>query len=873
MSPRRLSVLLVLAAALVVLAVRVMPLSLAGVRPSARDAFRYLGPDGRSHVYLGDLDSYLWLRHARNYLRTGTTCDAIVGGECRDTLGSAPVGQPMRYARSLHIAAIAGLHRAVTVIAPEYPLAATAYWVPVVVGVLGVVPAFAIGSRLAGPIGGFAGALAIGTNWLFLRRSIGSDNDVWNVVLPLFAAWAAIAAVRAARPAHRAALTAVAALVVGLHAATWAGWLLTFAVLLVGLVADAMLAVLEAAARRRAGPCIRDAALILAVFCAVSGIAVAAAGAGGVRVALPEALVAPLVGAAPSAPVSEVAWPDVFGTIRELAQPGPGGIVRVLGSPAYLLTACLGLALLLLPERGWRAWHWVVFIGGLDLCLYAAAAAPHWSPVAVVVLLGMPLVAGAVLRVLVARGEQGDRGQLVVGVWFLATLLQAYEGVRFLMLLVPPAGLLLGVALGRLYASLVRAAVPRAGRYAAVLRPVLFVAVAALALPAVRRGAAEARAYVPAMHDAWWNTLTAIRDGTPPDTIVNAWWDYGHWVKYVAERRVSTDGGTLRTHVPHWLARALLAPSERETAGLLRMLNCGSDVTADGAYGRLVAAGIDPIVAYRTVVAAAGLDRDAARALLAARGLGAETADAVLRATHCTPPPARLVLTSAMVGTDWRRIGAWDPLRAWIAAAARERAAADVAAELVGRFGLAEEDARRLAVRAAALETPSERDRFVAPTLDYRVAEWVPCTAVDAEWICPLPPGTIADGAVVDQVVYRPDAPAATRVRMPARGTAAARTVRPASVLVASARGLAETSVADASVATLGVLVDAVESRALLGHPEVLRSTFTHLVFLDGRYAERFEKVDDRSGYGGERVVTWAIRGGGDPGLASAGDR
>src|SRR5262245_25885214 len=52
-----------------------------------KSRLRYTGPDGREYVYLAGVDSYLWLRHARNYLQTGTVCDAIVDGECRDTYG------------------------------------------------------------------------------------------------------------------------------------------------------------------------------------------------------------------------------------------------------------------------------------------------------------------------------------------------------------------------------------------------------------------------------------------------------------------------------------------------------------------------------------------------------------------------------------------------------------------------------------------------------------------------------------------------------------------------------------------------------------------------------------------------------------------
>ena len=91
---------LVALAMLVVLWFRIIPLY------RTEPELRYQGADGYEHVYLGDYDSYVWLRAARNYLRSGTTCDTLVGGECRDTYDHAPVGAQMIYRRSLHIAAI-----------------------------------------------------------------------------------------------------------------------------------------------------------------------------------------------------------------------------------------------------------------------------------------------------------------------------------------------------------------------------------------------------------------------------------------------------------------------------------------------------------------------------------------------------------------------------------------------------------------------------------------------------------------------------------------------------------------------------------------------------------------------------------------------
>jgi hypothetical protein len=660
--------LLALAAA-IVLVVRVLPLTLAGVSGD-RSQLTWRAADGREHVYLGDYDSYLWAREARNYLRTGTTCDAVVAGECRDTFASAPVGVRMRYAHSLHIAAIVGLHRLIRLFAPRHPLTASVFWVPVVVGVLGVLPAFAIGARLAGPVAGVAAALAIGVNPLFIQRSAGGDNDVWNVVLPLYAVWAAIAALAAGSRRRAAALAALAGVVVGLHAATWSGWIFTHLVVLAGLGATvAMRAVASARAhaqRTAPGTDVVGALLVLGGYGVAAAVATALAGVGADALVRPvEVLRTMLAPAQAAAAVSAAPWPDVFQTVAELARPDLQSVAAALFGPLHLFVAWLGLLVLLLPEREWRWGHLAVLIVGVVL-YRGLLALTDVGPGVLLALLSLPLAAALVLA-LMRRDVAAlpPPGAYVVGVWFLAALLQAFEGARLIMLLVPPFGVLFGVAIGRLHAWIVRATRPRAGRHARLLPPVLLGVVGFTLVPSVRAGVAAGRDYRPAMHDAWWNTLVGLRETSPPDAIVSTWWDYGHWVKYVAERRVSADGSTLRTHVSHWLGRALLAPTEDETAGLLRMLGCGSDATPEpegrlGAWGKLVGYGVDPVAAHAMVLAVAGLERSAARAHLIARGLAPAAADDVLESTHCTPPPIYLILSSDMViGTTWRGPRTW----------------------------------------------------------------------------------------------------------------------------------------------------------------------------------------------------------------------
>ena len=217
---------------------------------------------------------------------------------------------------------------------------------------------------------------------------------------------------------------------------------------------------------------------------------------------------------------------------------------------------------------------------------------------------------------------------LIVVVWFLAAVYAAYGGLRFLLLLGPPFGIAFAVAVDRLCAW-VRSLVHGASVwYRAVAQTLLCTVLMLTLLQPLRWGYTTARSYTPAINDAWWDTLTHLRDAARPDAIVNTWWDYGHWVKYVAERPVSNDGSSLLTHIPHWLGRALVAPSEREGVGVLRMLNCGSDATPlpegkQGAYDKLRSTGRDPVTAYTTVADLVTLDRTAAEAYLAQHGFAA----------------------------------------------------------------------------------------------------------------------------------------------------------------------------------------------------------------------------------------------------------
>jgi hypothetical protein len=614
---------------------------------------QFEGEDGRQHVYLGDFDSYLWLRNARTYLDKGTTCDAVVNGECRNTYNYAPVGSRVIYDRQLHTAAIVVLHRVATFLDPRFPLSASAFLVPVVVGVLGVIPAFFMGGRLAGNLGGLFAALLISLQSTFLLRSIGSDNDIWNVVLPLFMTWAAMAGMATRKNRYRVAWGALAGLVAGMHAATWRGWFFCYAVIFFSLLGNMLIESTRFVLRERSyrlwrSQQVRGLALLTAVFYGAGWFFTSLFGTGDDYFAIPFDVLTGITGTRSQPVPGGIDWPHALKTVLELARPGLDGIINSAGGILFLFAGLLGLVLLLLPRGQWHWRHRAALLLALLIDIYVLFAADMGGTLTVL-LLSLPLAVALLLSLCdrtASRDPEAGAAILVV-LWFMSTLYVAYGGLRYIELMGAPVGLATAVAAGRLY-SRVRIGLRGAALWKRATAHTAYLSAALLILShPVQLGYNTAAGYEPAMNDAWWDTLEEIRRKSKPDAIVNTWWDYGYWVAYVSERRVSQDGSSLLSHVPHWFGKALVTPSEKQSVGLLRMLDCGSDATPlpegeQSAYGKLLHAGKKPVDAYAMIVQLASLDEPAARIYLKDQGITRPEQASILESTHCTPPEAFL---------------------------------------------------------------------------------------------------------------------------------------------------------------------------------------------------------------------------------------
>src|SRR5262249_23163358 len=138
-------------------------------------------------------------------------------------------------------------------------------------------------------------------------------------------------------------------------------------------------------------------------------------------------------------------------------------------------------------------------------------------------------------------------------------------------------------------------------------------------------------------------------------------------------------------------------------------------------------AGVDDLAAHDLVLELATLDRVAADQLLVGRGVAPAAREDVLQATHCTPPPAYLLLSETQAKQPAiRRQGRWDPRRPAVAHRLRERGGPEGAAPAGAQLGMPEAEARALYQAARRLHGDDELDQFIAPTPNYYTL-WVPC--------------------------------------------------------------------------------------------------------------------------------------------------
>ncbi len=626
--------------------------------------------DERGQAYLGGIDSYYWYRLLTNLLAKGHIGDRRVQGVEYDDLIGVPIDPATT--KNVHIWLGWIFFRVASAFAPGVPLSQVLFFVPVFLVALVAAMGFRTARSLgADDIGAFFASLTVSLSPIFIGRSISEwfDTDIYNVLFPLLIFGTAMSLMAAAEPRRRLGLAALSGLFCALYASTWKGWWFIFDILVLSGGFFILNEKLSEEPGEVSGRSLRQKTYSLLAFVVSAGFFVILFN--GIAV-WSDVVMEPLRLFKVMKVTQESVWPNVYLTVAELGRLTSPEIVSLLGGYFIFFSSLIGLMYIFLVERG-------------------------------------------------LRDERTGFGLLSLVLWVLLTYYSAFEAMRFVLLLLVPVGLAFGLmvsklrgVIGRWGAGSLPPAAVEAGRLAvtAVLSVALFFGIS-------RTHRLVVGSSTPMMDDRWYRVLTKIERETPADSVINSWWDFGHWFKAVSQRRVLFDGMTQNTPPAYWIARILLAQDEKEAIGILRMINASGNKAAELLEkGRGWPAGR----AVETVREACGMDRDAARSYL--QEAVKDPADVEQLMSYlfpADPPPVYFIASYDMIPkvTAISYVGNWDfdKVDAWLKH--KKMNTAEMGTYLKRTYGMTTEQVRNRLIEMEFLDDREAKEWFSKQSFFY----------------------------------------------------------------------------------------------------------------------------------------------------------
>ena len=605
--------------------------------------------DEWGHTFLLEIDPYHWLRLTENLLKTGRIGDKVVGGVQYDSFMLAPLGMKVETSlhNNLHVYISFYLFKLVRMFDKDISLMHFVFYIPVFISSLALILVFlfcfSIG-RSRVNLAGFFAVISLGLSPIFLSRSFAGwfDTDSYIVLFSVLSAWLFYLSLNyaASRP-KRIMWAILSGLSIGLFSFTWDGWWYVFDLMIISTLIYIFNLYLIKREAPRETVRLGVPLMSLAIFIFFSFLYVWAFSGATV---LKRCVSGPIEIAFAKGYLQNQFWPNTFLTVDELRRESLSGVLNRSGGPIALLCGFLYLIITLMNKKykDYKYRQFIVFYFTL---------------------------------------------------WIFIMAYVSMEATRFTLLLIIPISISFGLFLGwaiDFLNDLIRYIVnkPRVN-----IKWSLFVISCLVVMSIFLRTAFSQRKNIPLINRYWWEVLNKIKVQTPKDSIINSWWDYGHWFKAVAQRPVIFDGSTQNTPMAYWMARCFLTDNEKEAMGILRMLNSGSNK----AFEELQNLGIDRFRCLSILNEIILLEEDAADKALAKYNFSQKDREVILRYTH-HPRSAYFIVEPTLI-YKIRAIsflGNWDFIKADIYQNYRQLKKEKFIEYLIKRHKYNEADANRL---------------------------------------------------------------------------------------------------------------------------------------------------------------------------------
>lgn len=753
-----------------------------------RDQFQ----DENGETYLIEIDTYLWFGMMRNYLTNGQLGDTTnAEGKPVYSLRNGRLGKAT--GKQLHPLVGAYWHKLARLFDRDITMAKSFFLLPAVLISLAVIPVFFITRKIAGNVGGLFAAVifAISDNLLNRTPAGFTDTDPYNILFPLLVAWFFLEAYTATERRKQVILLTLAGLVVGLHAMTWTGWWYSFALVAATLLLiPAGKSVFSIITKRTISAWNHAAEwknhlFLLGTFFLSSAIFT-------MLLKSPQAFYRIVLRPMYFIRLKELSggslWPNVLTTVAEFHTVEVKQLIPLLGGNLLVAVALLGIVLMIIRKNLHEQRHPVY---GLFIVL-----------------------------------------------WTISTVYAFTKGIRFAILLVPPFAIAFGSGLGLGHSWLRQ-------RFDKWYFSALIIGIAALLFITPLKDADQtAKNQFPQINDAWVESLTKLKNDSPPNAIITSWWDWGHWFTAIAQRKVTMDGGDQGERI-HWVGKTLVTDKEKEAIGILRMLNCGQERAPHILEERLNNNTVAAVDVLNDIVL---LDEQGARTYLTTAGFPSEMTERTLQTTHCRDLLPNYFITSEdMIGKAgvWGHFGSWDFHRAQSYQDVHRKEREPSIAYLQQQLNLSVESAEE----AYQEIQQSSADQWIAPWPGY-FSGILGCTKQeDSTLFCPVQVGE-------QQFPFIIDLDKKTAAAEAIDGTL----ITPASLVYPTGDQVIEKEFAGTRVTFSLVLIPVGDEYGIVvAHSLQANGLFTRLFFLRGHGLQCFVPFHEQQQVTGELIQVWKV--------------
>lgn len=802
-------------------------------------------------TYLLAIDPYYYYRQFKNLVETGHAYDEIKeDGKIYDNHMIAPIGSklPQKFTgANFHVWFSYFVHKIITFFNSDKSILFSFFLIPMIISMLSVIPAFFLGRKVGGNVGGFFAAMIVGVHSVFLGRTPAgfSDTDAYNVFFPLLISWLFIEAFEKKDLKERLILGGLAGLASGLYSFAWTGWWYVFDFILYSMIAYiGYYIILHRSEFRKKlfslkkNNNLNNAFLLLLVFLVVSGIFVT------YFTSFNNFKNAPL------APISTLTikdaahinlWPNVFTTVAELNEANASQIIGQIGGKLFFVIALLGIvSTMLIGKKEQDTW----FISGSAIWfILITYYHQKFSIITFILLLSLPIIYG-LLMPLYKKQNIDVKYAIYFSMWFMGAVFASTKGVRFILLLVPVFSVAFGIAIGKFYEFISNWFTTEFELNKIISKSVTIVVLLLLLITPIKAADNTARNEIPSMNDGWYQSLNKIKLESQPNAIVNSWWDFGHWFKAIADRAVTFDGGSQNTPMAHWIGKSLLSSNEDVTIGILRMLDCGSN-NAFEELNKVVNFTPKTIDMLNEVIL---LDKENARNKLEGY-TDKNTADTVIELTHCIPPENYYITSEDMVGKAgvWAHFGSWDFRRAKMWIDYRKLTFDDFVDKTQNELGYDEKTANDLYYQIQTLTEGRNANTWIAPWPSY-LSGLSGCVESDKDIKC-------QNGLIINKTTFNATISTNQGILHPKtlvyldNGTFTAKTFDKGKVL----------STQDGQQIGIALIKIGNTYYSIMMNDELTQSTFTKLFYYEGAGTTHFDKFSDIRDVTGQRIIVWKV--------------